>query len=152
MRLRRQHCLINLPLFMPHPPYGRLCATRLSSWSSILGTFVYLVTIYTSFAFSTRPVSFRSQTEILRCEWRVSSLVLSCSLPPCLASSFPASLPPSRSLTPSRDLLSTLPFPSPIPTTAVCVLPHYHPGQRRNIRTFSDYLNVLRISTDLYFF
>ena len=99
-----QHFLIDLPLFTPHLPYGRQCTTRLSSWSSILGTFVYLVTIYTSFAFSTRPVSFRSQTEILRCEWRVSSLVLSCSLPPCLASCFPAWLPPSRALTPSSDL------------------------------------------------
>ena len=91
-----QPLLIDPPLSIPYANYGRLCTTRLSSWSSILGTFVYFVTMYTSFAFSTRPVSYRSQSEILRCECPrlvVSPLFLSPSLPrfflPCLASSIP---------------------------------------------------------------
>ena len=124
-----QPFLIDPPLSIPYTHYSRLCTTRLPSWSSILGTFVYFVTIYTSFAFSTRPVSFGSQSEILRCECRVSSLVLSSSLPPCLASSFPASLPPSRSLTPSSAFLSVFLSPSPFRLAAVCVLPDYHPGR-----------------------
>ena len=125
-----QPFLIDPPLSIPYANYGRLCTTRLSSWSSILGTFVYFVTMYTSFAFSTRPVPYRSQSEILRCKCRVSWLVLSSSLPPCLVSSFPASLPPSRSLTPSSAFLSILLSPSPFRLTAVCVLPEYHPGRK----------------------